>query len=85
MQGDKLAIFEETSYEWTVAEQGCYSQNITVLTVYANLGIEALTFALEQADVTYLLTNASLLKTVCFSLQQFFFKFKISPFFHFPL
>jgi len=62
--GDKLAIFEETSYEWTVAEQGCYTQNITVLTVYANLGIEALTFALEQADVTYLLTNASLLKTI---------------------
>jgi len=58
---DKLSIYEETCFEWTIAEQACYTQNITVLTVYANLGIEALSYALSRAEVHYILTNATLL------------------------
>merc|ERR1712137_328436 len=58
---DKFAIYEETSFEWTVAEQACYSQNITVLTVYANLGLEALAYALSSAKVEFIMANATLL------------------------
>lgn len=58
---DKLAIYEETSFEWTISEQACYTQNITILTVYANLGIEALSYALSSAKVEYIVANASLL------------------------
>jgi len=59
--GSRLCIYEETRLEWTIAEQACYMQSITVLTVYANLGLEALVYALSQAKVTYILTNGNLL------------------------
>ena len=44
-----------------MAEQACYTQNITVLTVYANLGLEALEYALKSAEVTFIVANPSLL------------------------
>ena len=59
-KGDKLAIYDETSYEWCVAEQACYTQSITVLTVYATLGMEALEYALNSAKVTYIVANSTL-------------------------
>lgn len=37
----KLAIFEETRMEWTIAAQAAFRQSMSVLTVYANLGEEA--------------------------------------------
>eukprot|EP01121_Diplochlamys_sp_Union-15-3_P021778 TRINITY_DN8_c0_g1_i1.p1 TRINITY_DN8_c0_g1~~TRINITY_DN8_c0_g1_i1.p1 ORF type:complete len:697 (+),score=139.93 TRINITY_DN8_c0_g1_i1:60-2150(+) len=61
--GDRLAIFLDTRAEWTIAAQACFTQSITVLTVYANLGEEALNHALNQGEITHLLTDAVLLKS----------------------
>eukprot|EP00339_Tiarina_fusa_P021669 CAMPEP_0117046374 /NCGR_PEP_ID=MMETSP0472-20121206/32067_1 /TAXON_ID=693140 ORGANISM="Tiarina fusus, Strain LIS" /NCGR_SAMPLE_ID=MMETSP0472 /ASSEMBLY_ACC=CAM_ASM_000603 /LENGTH=650 /DNA_ID=CAMNT_0004758705 /DNA_START=75 /DNA_END=2027 /DNA_ORIENTATION=+ len=58
---EKLAIYEETCFQWTIAEQACYSQSIIVLTVYANLGMEALSYALSSAKVEYVFASATLL------------------------
>jgi len=60
----RLGIYEETRLEWTVAEQAAYSQRITILTVYSNLGLDSLKYALGQADVEHLFTNGSLLPSV---------------------
>jgi long-chain acyl-CoA synthetase len=58
--GEKLAIYEDTRPEWTIAAFGAFYQNITILTAYANLGEEALAYALNQANVTHMVTNGSL-------------------------
>ena len=61
LQTEKLAIYEETCYEWVTAEQACYTQSFIVLTVYANLGLEALAYALDSAHVEFIVANGKLL------------------------
>lgn len=33
-----VAIFAETRAEWMIAAHGCFSQNISIVTIYATLG-----------------------------------------------
>eukprot|EP01095_Lingulamoeba_sp_RSL-Kostka_P000210 TRINITY_DN10328_c0_g1_i2.p1 TRINITY_DN10328_c0_g1~~TRINITY_DN10328_c0_g1_i2.p1 ORF type:complete len:558 (+),score=222.32 TRINITY_DN10328_c0_g1_i2:74-1747(+) len=54
-------MYHNTSKEWTLMEQAAYMQSITILTVYANLGINGLIYALKQGEIEYLFTEASLL------------------------
>eukprot|EP01097_Dermamoeba_algensis_P001847 TRINITY_DN1713_c0_g1_i1.p1 TRINITY_DN1713_c0_g1~~TRINITY_DN1713_c0_g1_i1.p1 ORF type:complete len:716 (+),score=215.26 TRINITY_DN1713_c0_g1_i1:1-2148(+) len=61
---DNLGLYEETRYEWSVAAFAAYSQSIVVLTVYANLGLDALVYAVNQGELRYLLTNGKMLKSV---------------------
>lgn len=61
---DCLAMFDETKLEWTVAARACSTQNLIVFTVYANLGEDALKYALNQGNIKYILTNGGLLKTL---------------------
>lgn len=61
---DKLAIFEDTRVEWTIASRASYCQSIVVFTVYANLGEDALVFALNQGEIEYMITNSTLLRLV---------------------
>lgn len=63
-KGQALAIFEETRLEWTLASRACYCQSLVVFTVYANLGEDALVFALNQGEIGYMVTNASLMRMV---------------------
>lgn len=61
-KGEPVAIFEETRLEWTVASRACYCHGYVVFTVYANLGEDALVFALNQGEIRTMVTNASLLR-----------------------
>jgi len=63
-KGEAVAIFEETRLEWTVASRACYCHGYVVFTVYANLGEDALVFALNQGEIRTMVTNASLLRTL---------------------
>lgn len=63
-KGDFVAIFEDTRLEWTLAARACYCQSLVVFTVYANLGEDALIFALNQGEIGTMVTNASLLRTL---------------------
>eukprot|EP01096_Ripella_sp_DP13-Kostka_P007122 TRINITY_DN2597_c0_g1_i2.p1 TRINITY_DN2597_c0_g1~~TRINITY_DN2597_c0_g1_i2.p1 ORF type:complete len:558 (+),score=305.92 TRINITY_DN2597_c0_g1_i2:292-1965(+) len=45
-------------------EQGAYTQNMTILTVYANLGLDGLLYALRQGEIRYLCTTESLLRQI---------------------
>lgn len=60
----KVAIFANTRKEWQVAAQGCYSQNLTIVTVYATLGPAALKHALDETKVSTVITEASLVKNL---------------------
>ncbi|KAG6591890.1 Long chain acyl-CoA synthetase 9, chloroplastic, partial [Cucurbita argyrosperma subsp. argyrosperma] len=51
-KGERAAIFADTREEWFIALQGCFRRNITVVTIYASLGEEALCHSLNETEVT---------------------------------
>lgn len=56
--------FAETRYEWMVLAQAAFAHNITVATVYASLGADALVYTFGQTEVTHVITEANLVGTV---------------------
>ncbi|RZC43856.1 hypothetical protein C5167_036802 [Papaver somniferum] len=56
------AIFSDSRAEWLLAFQGCFRQNITVVTIYASLGEEALVHSLNETQVTTLICDSKQLK-----------------------
>jgi long-chain acyl-CoA synthetase len=56
-RADRLGLFEETRLEWSVASHGAWRQGLSILTVYANLGEEALVYALNLGEVTTMVLN----------------------------
>ncbi|KAG9448579.1 hypothetical protein H6P81_008544 [Aristolochia fimbriata] len=68
----RAAIFAETRPEWLIAFQGCFRQNITVVTIYASLGEDALIHSLNETEVTTLICDSKQLKkiaAICSSLE----------------
>ncbi|KAF4366257.1 hypothetical protein G4B88_030435 [Cannabis sativa] len=49
---ERVAIFADTREEWLIALQGCFRRNVTVVTIYASLGEEALCHSLNETEVT---------------------------------
>ncbi|KAK6775684.1 hypothetical protein RDI58_026685 [Solanum bulbocastanum] len=45
---ERVAIFADTCEEWLMALQSCFRRNVTVVTIYASLGEEALCYSLNQ-------------------------------------
>ncbi|GLT94224.1 hypothetical protein SLE2022_119770 [Rubroshorea leprosula] len=58
----RVAIFSETRAEWQIAFQGCFRQNITVVTIYASLGEEALIHSVNETQVSTLICDPKQLK-----------------------
>ncbi|KAF3546273.1 hypothetical protein DY000_02005058 [Brassica cretica] len=58
----RVAIFSDTRAEWFIAFQGCFRQNLTVVTIYASLGEEALIYSLNETQVTTLICDSKQLK-----------------------
>eukprot|EP01114_Cavostelium_apophysatum_P013308 TRINITY_DN3194_c0_g1_i2.p1 TRINITY_DN3194_c0_g1~~TRINITY_DN3194_c0_g1_i2.p1 ORF type:complete len:706 (+),score=218.08 TRINITY_DN3194_c0_g1_i2:86-2203(+) len=57
----KLGIFCNTCPEWITIAHACFQHSIPVVTVYANLGDEGLTHAIQEGSLTHLFCNAELL------------------------
>jgi long-chain acyl-CoA synthetase len=53
----RLAIFENTCAEWMIACTGAFSQSITVTTVYATLGIDAVVEAIQDNIISAIVCN----------------------------
>ncbi|KAL8130580.1 hypothetical protein V2J09_019735 [Rumex salicifolius] len=51
-RNERAAIFADTREEWFIALHGCFRRNITVVTIYASLGEEALCHSLNETEVT---------------------------------
>ncbi|XP_009761216.1 long chain acyl-CoA synthetase 8 [Nicotiana tabacum] len=58
----RAAMFSETRAEWLIAFQGCFRQNITVVTIYASLGDDALIHSLNETQASTLICDAKQLK-----------------------
>ncbi|XP_058211235.1 long chain acyl-CoA synthetase 8-like [Rhododendron vialii] len=56
------AILSESRAEWLIAFQGCFRQNITVVTIYASLGEDALIHSLNETQVSTLICDSKQLK-----------------------
>mmetsp|Transcript_3426 Transcript_3426/g.8148 ORF Transcript_3426/g.8148 Transcript_3426/m.8148 type:complete len:734 (+) Transcript_3426:178-2379(+) len=53
----RIAIFENTCMEWTMAAIGAFSQSIGVATVYATLGIDSVGEAVVDNSITAIVCN----------------------------
>ncbi|KAF8663626.1 hypothetical protein HU200_055348 [Digitaria exilis] len=60
--GSHAAIFSDTRVEWIIAAQGCFRQNLTVVTIYASLGEDALVHSLNETQVSTLVCDSKQLK-----------------------
>ena len=56
-----VGIFADTRSEWMVAAQACFKQSFPVVTLYTNLGDEAIIHAINQTQVEIVMTNHELL------------------------
>ncbi|KAJ6401491.1 hypothetical protein OIU84_016821 [Salix udensis] len=63
-EGTRAGIFADTRAEWLIAFQGCFRQNITVVTIYASLGLDALVYSLNETQVSTLICDPKHLKTL---------------------
>ncbi|KAF8007411.1 hypothetical protein BT93_K1425 [Corymbia citriodora subsp. variegata] len=58
----RAAIFADTRAEWFIAFQGFFRQDITVVTIYASLGEDALVYSLNETQVSTLVCDFKQLK-----------------------
>ncbi|XP_047665046.1 long-chain-fatty-acid--CoA ligase 4b [Tachysurus fulvidraco] len=58
-----IAIFCETREEWMITAQACFRFNYPLVTLYATLGEDGITFGLNQCGATHLITSKELLET----------------------
>ncbi|XP_042732310.1 long-chain-fatty-acid--CoA ligase 4 isoform X1 [Lagopus leucura] len=58
-----VVIFCETRAEWMIAALTCFKYNFPLVTLYATLGEEAVTYGLNECGALYLITSAELLES----------------------
>ncbi|KAI5083118.1 hypothetical protein GOP47_0002861 [Adiantum capillus-veneris] len=63
-KGERCAIFAETRADWFIALQGCFRLNLSVVTVYASLGEDALVHSLNETEVKTVICDQKQLKKV---------------------
>jgi len=59
----KVAIFLETRAEWMITIQACFKMNFPAVTIYATLGEDGIKHALNQTEVTHIVTSSTLIKS----------------------
>ena len=59
--GSPVAILADTRAEWLLIAQGCFKQGFPVVTLYTNLGEEAVRHGLGETGVTTVITSHELL------------------------
>lgn len=53
----KIVLFAETRPEWLISALACFKIKVPVVTLYSTLGIDALTFGINQTETSYLITS----------------------------
>ena len=61
MYKQNICIFADTRAEWMVAAQACFKQTFPVVTLYTNLGEEAIAHAINLTEVEIVLTTHELM------------------------
>ncbi|CAD6209171.1 GSCOCG00003763001-RA-CDS [Cotesia congregata] len=60
-QRKNIVIFAETRAEWMIAAHGCFKQNLSIVTIYATLGDEAIAHGINETEVDTVITSHELL------------------------
>eukprot|EP00897_Mesotaenium_endlicherianum_P007230 jgi/Mesen1/6535/ME000334S05876 len=68
---EKIAIFAETRAEWYITLQAAFRQKLTVVTVYASLGEDALLHSLNETEVTTVIVDKKQLTKVVDMASKF--------------
>lgn len=58
----RIAIFADSCPEWFISFQGCFRQNITIVTIYSSLGEDALIHSLNETQVSTVICDAKQVK-----------------------
>ncbi len=58
---ENVCIFAETKAEWLMCALGCFKQTFPLVTLYANLGTDAIAHGINQTEVTHVITTHELL------------------------
>ena len=58
---DRICIFAETKADWLVCALGCFKQTFPLVTLYANLGDDAIVHGVNETEVTHVITTHELL------------------------
>lgn len=53
----RIAIFENSCAEWMIACLGAFTQSISVVTIYATLGIDSVTDVVQDNNISVILCN----------------------------
>ncbi|XP_077521894.1 long-chain-fatty-acid--CoA ligase 4-like [Amblyomma americanum] len=59
-----LAILAETRVEWMLTAQACFRANVPLVTLYSTLSNDGIVSAINETEVTHLVTSADLLPRV---------------------
>ena len=59
--GEKLVIFADTRAEWMIMAIACFKSNISIVTLYTNLGEEGICYGINQTEVETIITSQELL------------------------
>ncbi|XP_065304867.2 long-chain-fatty-acid--CoA ligase 4-like [Dermacentor albipictus] len=59
-----MAILAETRAEWFITAQACFRTNVPLVTLYATLSNEGIVSAINETEVTHLVTSEDLLPRV---------------------
>lgn len=63
-KGERAAIFADTREEWFIALQACFRRNVSIVTIYASLGEEALCHSFNETEVTTVICGCKELKKI---------------------
>lgn len=59
--GENVVIFCETRAEWMIAAHAFFKQNFILVTIYATLGDDGIIHAINETEVSTIVTSAELL------------------------
>ena len=62
--GDNVVLFAETRPEWLITALACFKIKVTVVTLYATLGVEALAYGINQTEASYVITSGEQLDKI---------------------
>eukprot|EP00759_Apiculatamorpha_spiralis_P051948 PhF_6_TR5557/c0_g1_i1/m.7936/K01897/ACSL, fadD; long-chain acyl-CoA synthetase len=63
-QNVRIGLYEDTRYEWMIAMYGMWTQATVGVTVYANLGDDALAYAIRESEINAIFLGAKSIKNL---------------------
>lgn len=66
-KGDVVCLYSKTCVDWQIMAHACFSQSITIATAYESLGLNALSFILEETECKAVFVHVDLIPKLQFN------------------